>query len=44
TQRGQERNFEVGVLVEDAHFASYLAAQWLGLVGAGLVARYSHPR
>ena len=35
TQRGQERNIEVGVLIEDASFASYLAGQWLGLVDAG---------
>ena len=37
TQRGQERNIEVGVRIEDAGFASYLAGQWLGLVKAGLV-------
>lgn len=41
TQRGQERNIEVGVLVEDAGFASYLAGQWLGLVQAGLVGEFS---
>src|SRR5690606_17239714 len=31
TERAQERNIEVGVLVEDASFASFLAGQWLGL-------------
>ena len=37
TQRGQERNIEVGVLIEDPGFASFLAGQWLGLVEAGVV-------
>ncbi|HEY2510250.1 MAG TPA: DISARM system phospholipase D-like protein DrmC [Polyangiaceae bacterium] len=40
TQRGQERNIEVGVLVEDPSFASYLAGQWLGLIEVGLVEEY----
>jgi phosphatidylserine/phosphatidylglycerophosphate/cardiolipin synthase-like enzyme len=40
TQRGQERNIEVGVLIEDPSFASYLAGQWLGLIEAGLVGEY----
>lgn len=40
TQRGQERNIEVGVLIEDASFASYLAGQWLGLIEAGLVGEH----
>lgn len=40
TQRGQERNIEVGVLIEDPSFASYLAGQWLGLIDAGIVAEY----
>lgn len=40
TQRGQERNIEVGVLIEDASFASYLAGQWLGLIDAGMVGEY----
>ena len=31
---------EVGVLIEDASFASYLAGQWLGLIEAGLVGEY----
>lgn len=37
TARGQERNIEVGVLVEDRAFAQFLMAQWLGLIDAGLV-------
>jgi len=40
TQRGQERNIEVGVRIEDASFASYLAGQWLGLIEAAIVAEY----
>ncbi len=40
TQRGQERNIEVGVLIADPSFASYLAGQWLGLVEAGLVGKW----
>jgi phosphatidylserine/phosphatidylglycerophosphate/cardiolipin synthase-like enzyme len=40
TQRGQERNIEVGVLIEDPSFASYLAGQWLGLIEAGIVGEY----
>jgi phosphatidylserine/phosphatidylglycerophosphate/cardiolipin synthase-like enzyme len=40
TQRGQERNIEVGVLIEDPSFASYLAGQWLGLIDAGIVGEY----
>lgn len=40
TQRGQERNIEVGVLIEDASFASFLAGQWIGLVEAGMVCEY----
>jgi phosphatidylserine/phosphatidylglycerophosphate/cardiolipin synthase-like enzyme len=40
TQRAQERNIEVGVLVEDASFASFLAGQWLRLIEAGIVAEY----
>jgi phosphatidylserine/phosphatidylglycerophosphate/cardiolipin synthase-like enzyme len=40
TQRGQERNIEVGVLIEDASFASYLAGQWLRLVDVGVVGEY----
>lgn len=40
TERGQERNVEAGVLIEDEDFAGRLAAQWRGLVEAGLVRRY----
>lgn len=40
TQRAQERNIEVGVLVEDASFAGYLAGQWLGLIDVAMVAAY----
>ena len=40
TQRAQERNIEVGVLIEDPSFATYLAGQWLGLIEAGLVGEY----
>lgn len=36
TQRGQERNIEVGVLIEEPSFASLLARQLLGLVSAGI--------
>jgi len=40
TQRGQERNIEVGVLIDEPSFASYLAGQWLGLIDAGIVGEY----
>jgi phosphatidylserine/phosphatidylglycerophosphate/cardiolipin synthase-like enzyme len=40
TERGQDRNIEVGVLIEDPSFASYLAGQWLGLVDAGIVGEW----
>jgi phosphatidylserine/phosphatidylglycerophosphate/cardiolipin synthase-like enzyme len=40
TQRGQERNIEVGVLIEDTAFAGYLGAQWLGLVECGVAAKF----
>ena len=40
TQRGQERNIEVGVLIDDPGFASFLAGQWLGLIDGGLVGEY----
>lgn len=39
TDRGQTRNIEAGVLIEDPGFASRLAGQWRGLVEAGLVVR-----
>jgi phosphatidylserine/phosphatidylglycerophosphate/cardiolipin synthase-like enzyme len=41
TDRGQTRNIEAGVLIEDAGFASELAAQWRQLVSEGLVTRYA---
>ncbi|WP_441293152.1 phospholipase D-like domain-containing protein [Sorangium sp. KYC3313] len=41
TQRGQERNIEVGVLIEDPSFASYLAGQWLGLIDARIVGEFT---
>jgi phosphatidylserine/phosphatidylglycerophosphate/cardiolipin synthase-like enzyme len=41
TGRGQDRNIEVGVLIEDRAFASELAAQWRALVAAGVLTRYS---
>lgn len=40
TQRGQERNIEVGVLIEDPSFASYLGGQWLSLIEAGIAGEY----
>ena len=40
TQRGQERNIEVGVLIDEAGFAWHLARQWLALVEAGHVAEW----
>ncbi len=41
TQRAQEHNIEVGVLVNDSSFAGSLAAQWLGLIDAEVVAEYT---
>lgn len=41
TQRGQERNIEVGVLIDDANFAGYLAGQWMGLIDSGLVGEHA---
>ncbi|MBI2395957.1 MAG: phospholipase [Deltaproteobacteria bacterium] len=40
TQRGQERNIEVGVLIDDPSFASFLAGQWIGLVESGMVREF----
>jgi phosphatidylserine/phosphatidylglycerophosphate/cardiolipin synthase-like enzyme len=40
TQRGHERNIEVGVLIEDTSFASFLAGQWLGLVEGAMVGEF----
>lgn len=39
TDRGQTRNIEVGVLIEDDAFATRLHQQWWGLVSAALVDR-----
>jgi phosphatidylserine/phosphatidylglycerophosphate/cardiolipin synthase-like enzyme len=41
TARGQTRNIEVGVCIEDRDFAERLSSQWRGLVGRGLVERYA---
>ncbi len=41
TDRGQTRNIEAGVLIEDAAFASELAGQWRQLVSEGLVRGYA---
>ncbi|HET8933820.1 MAG TPA: DISARM system phospholipase D-like protein DrmC [Polyangiales bacterium] len=40
TMQGQERNIEVGVLLEDKHFATQLAQQWMSLIDAKLVDEY----
>lgn len=40
TDRGQTRNIEAGVLIDDEPFASQLAAQWRQLVSEGLVKPY----
>jgi phosphatidylserine/phosphatidylglycerophosphate/cardiolipin synthase-like enzyme len=40
TERGQHRNIEAGVCIEDPDFAERLAAQWRALVARGLVERY----
>jgi phosphatidylserine/phosphatidylglycerophosphate/cardiolipin synthase-like enzyme len=40
TQRAHEQNIEVGVLIDDASFASFLAGQWLGLIEAGIVGEF----
>jgi len=39
TDRGQTRNIEVGVLIEDASFGRQVALQWQGLVNQKLVER-----
>jgi phosphatidylserine/phosphatidylglycerophosphate/cardiolipin synthase-like enzyme len=41
TDRGQERNIEAGVLIEDPVFAGELGGHWRQLVSAGLVKRYA---
>ena len=40
TQRGQERNVEAGVLIDDEFFAKALTAQWSTLVSAEVMRRY----
>jgi phosphatidylserine/phosphatidylglycerophosphate/cardiolipin synthase-like enzyme len=40
TDRGQTRNIEVGVCIEDRDFAERLSAQWRALVARGLVQRW----
>jgi hypothetical protein len=40
TTRGQDRNIEAGVLIDDATFAGQLERQWLGLIEAGLVLKW----
>jgi phosphatidylserine/phosphatidylglycerophosphate/cardiolipin synthase-like enzyme len=44
TDRGQERNIEVGVLIDDPRFAMQLAQQWDGLAKAGIVGEYGVER
>jgi phosphatidylserine/phosphatidylglycerophosphate/cardiolipin synthase-like enzyme len=41
TERGQSRNIEAGVWIEDRAFGEELAAQWRALIAAGLVRRYA---
>lgn len=41
TDRGQSRNIEVGVLIDDVHLSEQVAGQWRQLVGEGLVRRYA---
>jgi hypothetical protein len=43
TMQGQERNIEVGVLLDDKHFATQLAQQWMSLIDAKLVDEYVPP-
>ncbi|MGE0871404.1 MAG: DISARM system phospholipase D-like protein DrmC [Kofleriaceae bacterium] len=40
TDRGQTRNIEAGVLIEDTPFAEELAGHWRQLVNEGLVRKY----
>jgi phosphatidylserine/phosphatidylglycerophosphate/cardiolipin synthase-like enzyme len=44
TNRGQTRNIEVGVLIEDHTFASMLSGQWLGLINSGLMVKVEPSR
>jgi phosphatidylserine/phosphatidylglycerophosphate/cardiolipin synthase-like enzyme len=39
TDRGQTRNIEMGVLVDDPGLASRLVHQWRGLIESGLVTK-----
>jgi phosphatidylserine/phosphatidylglycerophosphate/cardiolipin synthase-like enzyme len=39
TDRGQNRNIEAGVTIEDEAFARALERQWANLVEAGVVVR-----
>lgn len=41
TQRGQERNIEAGVLIHEPRFSTQLAAQWMGLISANVVAEFA---
>lgn len=40
TDRGQTRNTELGVRIEDPAFAGQIAAQWRGLISTGVVKRH----
>jgi phosphatidylserine/phosphatidylglycerophosphate/cardiolipin synthase-like enzyme len=40
TSRGQHRNIEAGVLIEDAPFAKRFLAHWRALVSQGFAERY----
>ena len=39
TDRGQTRNIEMGVLVDDPGLANRLVHQWRGLIESGLVTK-----
>ena len=41
TERGQERNIEVGVLMRDKGFANALEQQWFNLIRAKAVVRWT---
>jgi len=41
TAQGQERNIEVGVLLEDRRFAGHLARQWMSLIESGQVGTHA---
>jgi phosphatidylserine/phosphatidylglycerophosphate/cardiolipin synthase-like enzyme len=40
TDRGQTRNIELGVRIEDPAFAGQIAAQWRGLISTGAVKKH----